>query len=210
MVTADDTCWCSAPGRSVSPSSRWRAPAAPRSTSPNLAPSGSPPPPSSAPRRSPAATGCSTRSSNSPTARACRSSWRRPGAAGDGIDDRPRRRRRAHRHPRAGQEGPRHHLPGPRLHPQGSDDPRLARLASTVFPEALDLLASRRDPLSRDRQLASLSAKRPASSPSSPTIRWPCTRPYSSRRTHEARHILASQRQAQAMPASSTATTSPA
>ena len=63
--------------------------------------------------------------------------------------DRSRRRRRAHRHPRAGQERPGRHLPGPRLHAQGNDHPRLARFASTVFPRALDLLASRQDPLSR-------------------------------------------------------------
>ncbi len=53
-------CWCSAPGRSASPSSRWRGRAAPPSMPPTSPTSGWRRPPTSAPCRSPAATVCSS------------------------------------------------------------------------------------------------------------------------------------------------------
>ena len=144
-------CWCSAPGRSGWRWSRWRGRAAPRSTPPII----------SAERLATAAdlgADAARRRRRTCSSAVLEHHQRRGHAgghggdrrvAGDGADDRSRRRRRAHRHPRAGQARAGRRPSRPRLHPQGDDDPRLARLASTAFPEALDLLASRQDPLSR-------------------------------------------------------------
>ena len=86
-----------------------------------------------------------------------------------------------------------------------------SRASVDCFPGGARPARLRQDPLPEDRQLASRSARRPTSSPNSQTIQWPCTRPYSFRRTHEARYIFPSQRQATtAMPACWTAITSPA
>ena len=69
-------------------------------------------------------------------------------AAGDGTDRRSRRRRRPHRHRRAGQAGHGGDLPRPRLHPQGDDDRRLARLGR-LLPRRPRPACLGQDPLSR-------------------------------------------------------------
>ena len=97
-------CWCSAPARSGSPSSRWRGRAAPASTPPTSLGG-------AARHRGRARRHAARRRRRARSSAVLRTDRRRGHAggdgghrrgAGDGADVRPRRRRRARRHPRPG------------------------------------------------------------------------------------------------------------